>query len=389
MDRMRPPPWGIPANMRTIKLNALKVLSQNEREIYSMAMKSQDLVAMSHVLHASRNEKMEVVAYQRPEMVSHIKEIAEYLKTVDALLPNAVVVAMNPALSTFTPFERQGGGIGVMGELLLEMPPKQPPLWIIDGQQRTMALKESGVEDFPIFVSALRDVDIEFQRQQFVNVNSAKPLPRALIYELLPHLDKVPAKYRNKVFPIKIAETLAVNERSPFFGIVKFAAKSQSISPKDEVVEFNSLVAAMAHVTRKNSGFTAKKIKNGATKGLKEVEDFYIDYWCSVKKIFPNAWGMSPKESRLMHGVGIWGMTTLADEIATRFRRLPTPEETQRELMCIADKMAWTKNEGKWVNIDGIGENIAWNKFQNTATDKNTLSAFIRRKWRISYEGSD
>jgi hypothetical protein len=38
-------------------------------------------------------------------------------------------------------------------------------------------------------------------------------------------------------------------------------------------------------------------------------------YWKEVKKAFPEAWGLKPHKSRLMHGAGIKAMGNLMDRI--------------------------------------------------------------------------
>src|SRR5208282_1092371 len=65
------------------------------------------------------------------------------------------------------------------------------PAWIVDGQQRALALKRAKWKDIPIPVSAFIADDIDTQREQFLRVNSTKPLPRGLLSELLPQVSSV------------------------------------------------------------------------------------------------------------------------------------------------------------------------------------------------------
>jgi DGQHR domain-containing protein len=62
------------------------------------------------------------------------------------------------------------------------------PGFIVDGQQRSAAVRDAEVESVPLCVVAFVAASEEEQREQFVLVNSAKPLPKALIYELLPSM---------------------------------------------------------------------------------------------------------------------------------------------------------------------------------------------------------
>ena len=67
-----------------------------------------------------------------------------------------------------------------------DAPDEDKPGWVVDGQQRCAAIRESRVGAFPICVTAfITESDAE-QRSQFILVNSTKPLPKGLIHELLP-----------------------------------------------------------------------------------------------------------------------------------------------------------------------------------------------------------
>jgi len=61
--------------------------------------------------------------------------------------------------------------------------------WIVDGQQRTMALAESNQQAMLVPVTAFVTDDFEIHRAQFLLVNKAKPLPKGLINELLPEVN--------------------------------------------------------------------------------------------------------------------------------------------------------------------------------------------------------
>lgn len=65
--------------------------------------------------------------------------------------------------------------------------------FVVDGQQRLSALAEVD-RDFQVFVSALICRDEAELRRQFVLINNSKPLPKSLIYELLPTVDDLPAR---------------------------------------------------------------------------------------------------------------------------------------------------------------------------------------------------
>jgi DGQHR domain-containing protein len=372
--------------MKKIKVNGIEIKMPNERVMYSFTIKSIDFIKFSSVKQARRDEEFSLVAYQRPEVKAHILEIAKYLARGDAILPNAIVISLDPQKINFEHYQRQGSGIGSMGELTISYEEEIPSAWIIDGQQRTQALREAKLLNFPIFVTAFAESDENVQRQQFVNVNSSKPLPSALINELLPHLEQVPAKFSKKALPSAVAEILATDKNSPFFGLVKLATMNLENKTKP-VVEFNSLVLAIANCAKNKNSFIRVKFESGGVKQIKEVAENLILWWKSVKVIFPNAWGKLPKESRLMHGAGIWVMTHLADHVARCYGRWPAKEEIVKDQTAIRDHVAWTLEDEKWENIDGVGYDMKWNEIQNTAAHKNLLANYIIRKWEMARGG--
>ena len=62
----------------------------------------------------------------------------------------------------------------------------EKPGFIVDGQQRVAAIRDANIGHFPICATAFIAADESEQREQFILVNSTKPLPKGLIYELLP-----------------------------------------------------------------------------------------------------------------------------------------------------------------------------------------------------------
>jgi hypothetical protein len=97
-----------------------------------------------------------------------------------------------------------------------------------------------------------------------------------------------------------------------------------------------------------------------------------LTYWNAVKHTFPEAWGRSPKESRLMHGAGIRAMGRLMDRIMRRVD-LDAPKahlEVRKGLRRIRPECRWT--QGYWA---GIG--LRWWEIQNTPNHVRRLSEFL------------
>ena len=98
-------------------------------------------------------------------------------------------------------------------------------------------------------------------------------------------------------------------------------------------------------------------------------------YWTEVKKLFPDAWGKPPSESRLMHGVGIRSMGALMDRIMCNINpdEKTAQEKVQKALLPIKSHCAWT--EGCWDQLNSV----PWNYLQNTHRDKNLLTNMLVR----------
>ena len=94
--------------------------------------------------------------------------------------------------------------------------------WIVDGQQRTAALREASVESFPVSVVGFLTSKTNEQKEQFILVNSTKPLNKDLIYELLPGVDtQLNTALSKKIGPATIADILNNESDSPFYGKIK------------------------------------------------------------------------------------------------------------------------------------------------------------------------
>ena len=92
------------------------------------------------------------------------------------------------------------------------------PGWIVDGQQRSAAIRDARIDSFPVCVTAFITDSDEEQRSQFILVNSAKPLPKGLIYELLPAtVGTLPLTLQARKFPAILLRRLNCEIRSPLY----------------------------------------------------------------------------------------------------------------------------------------------------------------------------
>ena len=72
----------------------------------------------------------------------------------------------------------------------------EKPAWLVDGQQRSAAIRDADLAEFPVAAVGFIAHGEAEQRSQFILVNNTKPLPKGLIHELLPDTDGPPADRR-------------------------------------------------------------------------------------------------------------------------------------------------------------------------------------------------
>src|SRR5207245_2533727 len=78
------------------------------------------------------------------------------------------------------------------------------------------------VENFPVWVVAFLAASEEEQRDQFILVNNTKPLPKGLIYELLPITQgRLPTILQRRRFPTSLLQRLNQDADSPFRRIIR------------------------------------------------------------------------------------------------------------------------------------------------------------------------
>ena len=120
-----------------------------------------------------------------------MQEITEYLDGDQVLFPNPIIIAL-PTTVRFACSRGRGNDdrCAVAGTLKIPFPngDGKKPGWIVDGQQRALALAHSRRQDFPVPVNAFITNSVELQRDQFLRINNTKPLPRGLVTELLPEI---------------------------------------------------------------------------------------------------------------------------------------------------------------------------------------------------------
>ena len=367
---------------RFIRRRALRVVQTPEHPVYMFALRPDELFAVADISRVSRDHSGDLIGYQRPEVKKHVQNIVEYLGTGagHVLFPSALILA----LSSTAKFVRVRGPkvdkyeIGDAGTIDIPVPrPGQvKPAWIVDGQQRALALSRAKWRDIPVPVSAFVADDIETQREQFLRVNSTKPLPRGLLSELLPQVTSVlPANLAARRVPAALCELLNRDPQSPFRSLVRRSSYGGP-QKRSAVVSDTSLIQVLQESYSSPSGclFAYRNLATGDT-DFDRVLRLLIAYWSGVRATFPNAWGLPPQASRLMHSAGLRAMGRLMDRVMGSLD-VDDPKleaRVRKELAPLRNHCHWTS--GVWEELGGI----KWNELQNIPVHVRLLTNHVLR----------
>lgn len=363
-----------------IRRRALRLVQDPAHPLYLFALRASELLDFADISRVSRGREGDLIGYQRGEVRKHVTNIVDYLDgEKQPLFPHALILALDSG-TTFTAGRgpRIDDVVAEAGTLTFRMPrnggPK--PAWIVDGQQRALALSRTRRKDLSVPIAAFVADDVDTQRDQFVLVNTAKPLPKGLISELLPKVGShLPSNLAARRAPAALCELLATLPESPFFGLVRRASESKE-TRKTQVVTDTALIHALTeNLSSTGSLFAYRDVATGET-DYAAVQRVLLVFWSAVKRTFPEAWGKPSTQSRLMHGVGIRAMGKLMDRMmgSIDVETSDAVELVRAELQLIRPVCAWTA--GEW---PGLGRK--WNELENTSTHINLLSNYLVRAY--------
>ena len=358
----------------TIVVRALKTQQGGNVDVYAFFLPGSDITRVADISRIARDDGDGLRGFQRKEIRNHVNSIVEFLDSGAVLFPNAIILA----LSSEVEFKQSRGPapLGMLetaqsGTLTIPVHPEGSRIaWIVDGQQRSLALAKAHNNQIPVPVIGFISSDLEIQREQFILVNKSRPLPVRLINELLPEVSAMlPRDLAVRKLPLELCKFLNRDPKSPFYKLIKYESETQS--PLAVVTD-----TVLAETIRRNL-----KPPMGALSQFKGVdvadgEAMYrtlVLYWSAVRDTFPEAWGKSSTDSRLMHSAGIRAMGDLMDQIMLRADSSPTPDVVIREsLTRIASYCCWI--DGTW---DTLG--WRWNEVQNLSVHMTKLSEYLIR----------
>jgi DGQHR domain-containing protein len=336
--------------------------------VFSFAASAADVFRFARIERAGRTEGGDLLGFQRPQIAAHIHEIRDYLQREDAVLPNSVVVAFTDRVEIKTV---RGNVIEVEVDIS-----RGPPGLVVDGQQRLSALSPLTEKTFDVFVSGIVCPNEEELRRQFILINNTRPLPKELIYELLPSVDALPMRMSSRSMASALTQRLNFDHRSSLYQQIHLHT-----NPDGKIAS-----NAVQRVIMASRSHGALRVLSQSPDGDEKCFEMVSDFYKAAQAVFSKEWvGMSPKTSRIIHSVGIIALGRVM-EVAFQICQARSFGEFCDVLQSIRDKTCWIEGQGKWTF--GYGENMrerAWNELQSTTPDIQLLSDHLDRLVRQTF----
>ena len=342
-----------------LRFDALAPVQSPKLTVFTFLAKAEEIARIARIERAGRDDVGTLQGFQRPQIASHIREIRDYLEKPNAILPNAIVVAF---MGTGEARAARRARRVASRQLVIDTS-NGPPGWIVDGQQRFTALSELYGREFEVLVSGFLCETEEELQKQFILINNTRPLPKALVYELLPQVGDLPPRMSSRSQAALLTEALNFRKGSSLKGLIKQQTNPKGVI-RDTVLQRVVMNSLSDGALRLYAGEDPLLLAQGVT--------MMSEFWHAVKTVFAADWdGKTPKNSRLLHGTGIIALGYVMDYL-NAVTGAETRDEFARGLRLLKGKTAWS--EGEW---DFGAERRRWNGLQNVPADVRQLSFYL------------
>ena len=244
------------------------------------------------------------------------------------------------------------------------------PLFVIDGQQRMMALEKSGYPDdfdVPVFIYGVGHAELTNRLQDdLIKINTTHPFSKTdldAIRAARTDLSRTAAEENLRVVHLLNCETDFGGTANPFAGRIKLL----SFVDKDAKMSARIAAEMVGHLK-------ATKVADDpdfAKRAKRIAELFGV-----VKAVFPEDWSAQPSRSYLTGGVGLTAMGRLLGKLQAdvRLYGLDTSDRLGRFktiLEGIKSKCAWMRQ----VSDEDGGH--PWHRLQNNSADYDRLETTL------------
>jgi DGQHR domain-containing protein len=338
--------------MNTVSIDAIRV-SQPIGEFYFGVMNAEDLLSITYSdVRKMKREVEDYLGIQRELKKSRVREINEYINTLDATFPNSIIVAVKGKYVSYSD-----------GKLCLQYEDfeKERIAKVLDGQHRLAGFDENNTsfeaydgekQPFQLLVTLFVEADISTQAKVFamVNQNQTKVNP-SLVYDLESlSVSRSPDKTAHQ-----IAVLLNKKNDSPFYKRIKrLGVKSIDSSGNPIEGEVLTQAAFVSNVVKlispkpkedrnlllgkkkKFLSFSEKKFKYLDEKSLYrcvfrksfiEEKDEVIalnifEYFKAVEKLWPEEWKATNKKSVLNKTIGFIALVRFLRDCINAFNEV-------------------------------------------------------------------
>lgn len=365
------------APRESLRRRALRLAHSGGNDVFLFSLCPADLLAIAAPSLDQSQSLGDLL--KQPVVRQHVNSIRAGLGEENALMLTTIVLGLTPDVrfrSSRGPDVSDGLSTAGTLEIPLQTRAGRKPAWLLDGYYRVLALGENERSDFAVPVCAIVADDPALLRQQFDRIHNTRPLPPEIPDLLFPR-GTVPISPRlgPQELPDAVCNWLNNDPESPFRGLV--GAKKEA-----KGAQFPALRAALRAVVAEALSspygglFPYRNIATGET-DVNGLCNAVKTYWSAVKAVFTDAWGKTPKTSRLMHPVGIRTMGRLMNRVlpAIDLSADDRLQQTIAQLEKIRPVCHWTA--GVWEELDGL----RWDKVEATPRHVNLLSNFLVRAY--------
>lgn len=292
--------------MKTEVIVPILPVEQPIGRFYLGVMPASDLLEISFAdMREIEGDLDRYVGIQRKLNKDRVREIADFVKSIDATFPTSVVLALKGCSAMLSADGRSLRIFGAEDPETGEFIPLGRAASILDGQHRIEGLKEAGESDFQVPVSIFVDADIADQAYIFATVNLAQTkVNKSLVYDLL--------DYSVARSPQKTAHDIAVAfdryEHSPFYQLIKrlgAATPGRLGETLAQATVVNGIIPLLSKRPEQDRYDLARKKKLGlsdvgyADAPLRhlwinekdgEIARILLDYFGAVRDRWPVAW---------------------------------------------------------------------------------------------------
>ncbi|MEW6535290.1 MAG: DGQHR domain-containing protein [Candidatus Auribacterota bacterium] len=283
------------ANNSFIKFNCLKV-RQPIGDFYMGVINSQELlkIAFADVRRIEDRDIEKYIGLQRPLSDQRVKELENYVTTIDATFPTSVILALNSEDCSYDDKKQE-----------MQILKRDDVAKIIDGQHRLAGLIHYSGDPFELNVTIFIDMDIEDQAMVFATINLKQTkVNKSLVYDLYELAkSRSPQKTCHN-----IAKLLNSEEKSPLYKKIKILGVATD-QEKQSLTQATVVESLLKYISKDPMGDRDLIKRN---KGLKKAEgkdlsnlifrNMFIDkedekivrilwdFFNAVKDKWPNAW---------------------------------------------------------------------------------------------------